>query len=229
MENMTLWDKVRKPPQSALREIKGGRMNGKTDINPTWRMQAMTEHFGPCGIGWRYTIDKLWTEPGPGGDVMAFALVSVSYRNGGVGEWSEPVPGIGGNMIVTKENSGLRASDEAYKMAVTDALSVAFKALGFGAEVYLGNFDGSKWRGDQSDGQGKQPAKAEPKHDAKQVVEEEERLASAIVRAESVGRCREVYLEITNSAILPDERKAGLWQRCKDRSNAIKQQEESAT
>ena len=37
-------------------------------------------------------------------------------------------------------------SDEAYKMAVTDALSVAFKAFGMAAEVYLGNWDGSKYK-----------------------------------------------------------------------------------
>jgi len=141
--NMRYWEKVKAPPVSALKKISGGRMNGKTDISPMWRIQAMTELCGPCGEGWKYTIDKLWTEPGVSGEVMAFALVSVYFRT--ADGWSEGVQGIGGNMLIAKESAGLRSSDEAYKMAVTDALSVAFKSLGFAAEVYLGNFDGSKY------------------------------------------------------------------------------------
>ncbi|MFH4181117.1 hypothetical protein WDA55_23970, partial [Acinetobacter baumannii] len=39
----------------------------------------------------------------------------------------------------------LVAIDEGYKKAVTDALGVAFKAIGVAADVYLGNFDGSKY------------------------------------------------------------------------------------
>ena len=104
----------------------------------------MTEVFGPAGVGWTYAIDKLWTEPGTDGQVCVFALVSVRVNIND--EWSQPVPGIGGNMLIAKEKESLRTSDEAFKMAVTDALSVAFKAFGVAAEIYLGNFDGSKYK-----------------------------------------------------------------------------------
>ena len=142
--NLEIWKKFNKPPVEALREIKSGRMRGKSDINPTWRLQAMTEAFGPCGIGWQYTIDKLWLEPGSDGQICAFALVSVCVKTDE--SWSEKIPGIGGSMLVAKEKAGPYTSDEAYKMAVTDALSVAFKALGVAAEIYLGNFDGGKYK-----------------------------------------------------------------------------------
>ena len=49
-------------------------------------------------------------------------------------------------MLIQKESSGLYSNDEGYKMAVTDALGTAMKMLGVAAEVYLGNFDGSKYR-----------------------------------------------------------------------------------
>jgi hypothetical protein len=52
------------------------------------------------------------------------------------GEWSDPIPGTGGSSFVTKEKMGLYTSDECFKMALTDAISVACKALGFGADVY---------------------------------------------------------------------------------------------
>jgi hypothetical protein len=143
MGNLDIWDKFSMPPEWALRRISGGRLNGKTDINPQWRMRAMTEAFGPCGIGWKYTIDKLWSEPGADGQVMAMALVSVCLKSGE--NWSEPIHGIGGSMLVEKESRGLYTSDEGYKMAVTDALSVAFKALGVAADIYQGDAWQSKY------------------------------------------------------------------------------------
>jgi hypothetical protein len=107
-------------------------------------MEALTAALGPCGYGWRYSVTRMWTEPGHAGEVCAFATVDLFWRNPATGEWSDAVPGVGGSMLVASETGGLRTSDEAYKMAVTDALSVACKALGVGASVYRGRFDGSK-------------------------------------------------------------------------------------
>ncbi len=150
-DNMELWDKVKRPQKEYLKPISGGRLKGKSDINPQWRFKIITECFGVCGIGWKYTIDRLWTENGSNdsGEIMAFALVSV-YLHCDSG-WSEPIPGIGGSKLIMLEKEGLYNSDEAYKMAVTDALSVAFKALGVAAEIYFGNWDGSKYKDTQSE------------------------------------------------------------------------------
>ena len=62
------------------------------------------------------------------------------------GEWSDAIPGTGGSSLVAMERSGAYVSDEAYKMALTDALSVAMKSLGVAADVYyskdkVGQFD----------------------------------------------------------------------------------------
>ena len=143
MSNRRIWDRVHKPDPTSLKTIGGGRLKGMTDINPQWRFQAATDVFGPCGIGWWYTIKELWTVPGADGQVMAFARVDVFYRDGE--STCEPVEGIGGSMMISKEKDYLYTNDECYKMAVTDALSVAFKALGFGAEIYAGRWDGSKY------------------------------------------------------------------------------------
>lgn len=138
-ENLTAWDALARPPAEALKTIKGGRLQGMTDVNPQWRYKAMTAQFGPCGDGWTYEIKKLWTEPGVRGEVLAFAKVVV--RVGG-----EEIPGIGGSKLIAEEKDGLRSNDEAYKMAVTDALSVALKMLGVAADIYAGMWDGSKYR-----------------------------------------------------------------------------------
>lgn len=136
-DNMRIYNAVRAVPEEAKRAITAGRLKGKTDINPMWRIKALTEQFGPCGDGWGYTIDRLWIEEGAKGEKCANAMISLWYKRED-GTRSEPVVGIGGNMLVSNEKNGLYTSDECYKMALTDAISVACKALGFGADVYWG-------------------------------------------------------------------------------------------
>ena len=65
---------------------------------------------------------------------MAFCNINLYIKKDG--EWSEAIPGTGGAMLVAKESKGLYSSDEAFKMALTDAISVACKAIGMGADVY---------------------------------------------------------------------------------------------
>jgi hypothetical protein len=150
MENMELWNKVSIPPADALKKIGGGNLSGFTDINPQWRYRTLTEHFGSYGIGWKYTVDKKWSEPGVDGTIMAFADVSLYVHYNDQPKhfdehalyWCDPIPGHGGSMLVIKDRNGLHASDEAYKMAITDALSVACKMLGIGSAVYEGKMDG---------------------------------------------------------------------------------------
>lgn len=141
-----IWDAVSRPPATALKQIKGGRLTGMTDVNPQWRYRAMTEVFGPCGQGWKYEIVRTWTEPGTEGQVLAFCEVHLWWRENHGAEWDGPIPGIGGSMLITKERDGLRTNDEGFKMATTDALSVAMKMLGVAADIYAGLWDGSKYK-----------------------------------------------------------------------------------
>lgn len=136
-DNLKIWDALKSPPAKALSKINGGRLNGMTDIKPQWRYKAMTEQFGPVGIGWTYTIVKEWIEQGADGNVCAFVNIELVYMVDG--KISLPIPGTGGASFVAKERSGLHTSDECFKMATTDALSVAMKMIGVGAEVYEGN------------------------------------------------------------------------------------------
>lgn len=138
-ENLKYWNALKTPPNNALKTIQAGRLKGMNDINPQWRIKAMTETFGVCGIGWKYTIDRQWTETVANGETLAFVNVSVYIRDGA--EWSAPIPANGGSKLTAKESGGLYNSDEAYKMALTDAMGVAMKMLGMAADVYMGVFD----------------------------------------------------------------------------------------
>jgi len=134
VDNLSIYNKSRSVPQEAQREIKGGRLSGKTDINPMWRIKELTEQFGPCGVGWKYIITDKHLEHGGNGEIAAFVDINLYYKADGA--WSEAIPGTGGSSFVANEKNGAYVSDECFKMALTDAISVACKALGFGADVY---------------------------------------------------------------------------------------------
>lgn len=146
MSNLKYYDKLRTPPDEALKPILAGRLKGKTDISPQWRIQAMTENFGICGIGWKYKITKQWTESGDNGQVFAFMNIDLFIKDGDL--WSDSIPGTGGTLLITNEKNGAYSDDEAYKKSLTDALGVAMKALGMGADVYMGKLDNGSGNGD---------------------------------------------------------------------------------
>lgn len=135
MENLDLYNRVRIVPEEAKKPIKGGRLNGMTDINPMWRIKVLTSEYGPCGIGWFYKPVKKWIEQA-GGETVAFVDIELFIKVDG--EWSQPICGTGGSKLSQNERNGLFVSDECYKMATTDAISVACKQLGIGADVYFG-------------------------------------------------------------------------------------------
>lgn len=141
-DNMRIYDAVRECPKDALKPIQAGRLKGKSDINPMWRIKKLTELYGPVGIGWYYEITKQWLENGANGEISAFCNINLYVKNND--EWSKPIQGTGGSMFVAKESKGPYTSDECYKMALTDAISVACKALGFAANVYWNN-DSTKY------------------------------------------------------------------------------------
>lgn len=145
MEAIEIYKSLSQPPKSALRQIQAGDLKGKTDINPQWRYEAMTQQFGLVGLGWKYEIQKLWTEPGANGETLAFAQVAVFVRDPATKEWSDPIVGIGGSKLINKFSAGPKSNDEGYKMAVTDAFSTSLKMIGVAADIYAGRWDGSKY------------------------------------------------------------------------------------
>lgn len=175
MDNMRIYNQCREVPPEAQKAITGGRLKGMTDINPMWRIKKLTEMFGPCGIGWYYTQPEYQFVPGNDGEVACIAQTSLVYRddNG----WSQPIPGSGGAMYVAKETKGLYTDDEAPKKALTDALSVACKALGIGADVYFAK-DRTKYDKRQQDPSPKQETSHTPESKPEPKQEYPKRLAT---------------------------------------------------
>ena len=135
MDNMTLYNKFRNVPAEAKKSIAAGKLKGFTDVNPMWRLKSLTEAFGPCGFGWYIEDEIHWSEQ-HGNEVAAFCKVLLKVKHPETGEWSAPIIGLGGSKLVGK-GVGDGINDEAYKMAFTDAISIACKNLGMAADVYF--------------------------------------------------------------------------------------------
>lgn len=144
MENLKVYEMLKEVPEEAQKKITGGRLVGMTDIKPMWRIQKLTETFGPVGLGWYTETTKKEIIEGANEEKIAVVdiLLYVNYKTPFELEedlWSKPIEGSGGSSFIAKEKNGLYTSDECFKMAYTDALSVACKGLGMGANVYWGD------------------------------------------------------------------------------------------
>ncbi len=171
MDNLKIYNAVRKVPKEAQKPINAGRLKGMTDINPMWRIKTLTEQFGVCGIGWYYRITDKWIDNATAnGEITANLVIDLFVRV--AGEWSNAIQGIGGSKLVASEKNGLYVNDECYKMALTDAISVACKSLGVGADIY--------WQKDNTKyNDGKKANAAEERKDAEKKKELETTAISA--------------------------------------------------
>jgi hypothetical protein len=105
-------------------------------------MQQMTEVFGPIGKGWGYEQLE-WTIA----ERMIFICLRVWYIDKETGEKYFTGPQWGGTEMVRKNRDGSeRPDDECFKMSTTDALGKCMLQVGLAADVYLGQFDDSKYR-----------------------------------------------------------------------------------
>ena len=140
MDNLELYNGWANVPKEAQKPFDNGTFKG-TDINTMWRIKVLTERFGPCGVGWYFNIKRVWSENlgDQCGEILSYAEIELFIKYDG--EWGKPIAGIGGNKMLAyvKSKDYYKSSDEAYKMAVTDAFGNACRNLGIGANVYWEN------------------------------------------------------------------------------------------
>lgn len=129
MDNMRFYNVGRSVPANAQKTFSNGRFSG-TDINPMWRIKVLTEMFGPVGFGWYTEVTRQEAIPADDGNMMVFVDINLFVKDGD--QWSKPIFGTGGNTLKAKG----RGDDDGFKKAYTDALSIACKALGIGADIW---------------------------------------------------------------------------------------------
>lgn len=135
-QNMNIFESVRSVDEKCKKAITAGKLKGMTNINPMWRIEKLTKLFGPCGIGW--WIDNVrYSESFYGQNELVVWCELDLYIKG----FDHPIYGVGGSKLYGKgigKKDEFDINDECRKMAMTDAISVACKNLGFAADVYYG-------------------------------------------------------------------------------------------
>jgi len=139
--NLALWNRLKRTDPRSTKPFTRFGFKG-TQIDPTWRLQMMTEAFGPVGKGWGYEQLE-WTVQ----ERMVFVCVRIWYKDAETGEicWTGPQWG-GTEMMRRRRDGSEEPNDEAFKMSTTDAIGKCALQLGLAADVYMGQFDDSKYR-----------------------------------------------------------------------------------
>lgn len=138
-DKTAIWDTLGKTDPAHTKGFsRAGGFKG-TAVKPMWVMQRLTEHFGPCGIGWGVGEPSFQVVQA-GAETLVYCTVSAWH-----GEASNVLWGVGGDKVVTSRSSGPFCDDEAFKKAFTDAIMNAFKFIGVAADVHMGQFDDNKY------------------------------------------------------------------------------------
>ncbi|MCE2841189.1 MAG: hypothetical protein LW689_06190 [Novosphingobium sp.] len=140
-KNTRFWDALGKTdPKHTKGFSRAGGFKG-TALKPIWIVKRLTETFGPVGEGWGTEEPQFTLVHGQDGEVMVYCHVRCWHTKPG-----QFFYGVGGDKVVTKRSSGqLFHDDEAFKKAFTDAVNNAFKYVGVGADVHMGQFEDSKY------------------------------------------------------------------------------------
>lgn len=163
--NMALWDKLRTPNPKYLKQFtRGGGFKG-TAINSQYTLRALTEAFGPVGLGWRVHIISEAVEEGApiivdkavvGYEKVHMMMVRLDYRM--EDEWVEGPIQYGQTMLVGTNKYGPFTDEEAPKKSLTDAIGKCAAVLGVSADIYLGLWDDNKYVNQAEQKYSSQPA-----------------------------------------------------------------------
>jgi len=196
MTNLDLWNAVEKTPVAHTKAITGKSYQG-TSPKPYYLIHKATETFGPCGIGWGFTIEDERIEEGAGGEKMHIARVRVWYEwNGKRGE----VEHIGGTQFSGTRSSGKPFTDEdAPKKSVTDALVKALSMIGFAGDIFIGRYDDSKYVSDLRAEEQEQKKPAPKQTSAAEMKRGLEAIDADLIDCETIGdvdKCAKIWAAI---------------------------------
>lgn len=147
--NTALWQRAFTTDPAAVKPITGKQYKGNSP-KPYWIVQRLTEEFGPCGIGWGFTILGERFERFGEHESLHVAIVRLWYvmrddrgsMDGKRGEFEQvgqtraSYMSAGGKFIV---------DEDAPKKSVTDALVKCASYLGFAGDIFSGMWDDSKY------------------------------------------------------------------------------------
>ncbi len=142
MSNKALWQRAYVTDPRAVKAITGKQYKGNSP-KPYWIVERLTDEFGPCGIGWGFTILNERFERFSDTDTLHIAAVRFWYVLDGQRGELEQIGQTKSSYVTSSGNFML--DEDAPKKSVTDALVKCASYLGFAGDIFSGRWDDSKY------------------------------------------------------------------------------------
>ena len=142
MGNKALWNRAFTTDPKAVKAITGKQYNGNSP-KPYWIVERLTDEFGPCGIGWGFTILSDRIERFSDTDSLHIAAVRMWYVFDGKRGELEQIGQTKASYLSSKDK--FIVDEDAPKKSVTDALVKCASYLGFAGDIFSGRWDDSKY------------------------------------------------------------------------------------
>ena len=144
-DNKALWQRAFTTDPRAVKPITGKQYSGNSP-KPYWIVERLTEEFGPCGIGWGFTIlNERFEHFGEGANAEALHIAAVRFwfvLGDNRGEFEQ----VGQTRAsYTTAKGKFLVDEDAPKKSVTDALVKCASYLGFAGDIFSGMWDDSKY------------------------------------------------------------------------------------
>ena len=145
MDNKALWQRVCVTDPKAVKPITGKQYSGNSP-KPYWIVERLTDEFGPCGIGWGFTIlSERFEHFGEGVNAESLHIAAVRFWYV-LGDTRGELEQIGQTRASYTTSKGKFLVDEdAPKKSVTDALVKCASYIGFAGDIFSGRWDDSKY------------------------------------------------------------------------------------
>lgn len=149
-ENLKLWHSVSRTDPNYTKEANIGRKI--TTINPQYQIRLATEQFGPYGQTWGLKEVEHKEVHMPDESIMVKTRAVFFFPNGEfplfsasvLAEWKEKDEWSQGKKTGRTIKS-FKVDTDTYKKIETDITTKALSKLGFNADVFMGQFDDSKY------------------------------------------------------------------------------------
>lgn len=206
--NDAIWLSLCKTDPAHTKHV--SQRGGFTTVDAYHQIERMTQKFGPAGKGWGWEV----LEQGVLGTAVWLRIMFWWLEVNGDDKFHRRYQTFGG--AKWKTDTREMDPDEAYKKALTDALTKAMSYLGMNADIFQGRFDDNKYveqrqqevRKEKSVEQ-KQRAEANPVFKAC-----EKAINSAKDQEELTTIGKDIAIEHTNGKLNDDEQAVlrSIWQ-----------------
>lgn len=136
--NAEIWDALFATDPAHTKKVQ--QRGGFTTVDAYHQIERMTRYFGPVGEGWGWTVQEQGTLGGAVWVRILFWWMLPDSRDPLQGNTYQVYGGA-----KWQSAKGEMDPDEAYKKALTDALTKAMSYLGMNADIFQGMFDDNKY------------------------------------------------------------------------------------